>query len=149
MEITTQSHDFCDLKQQLFDQYRKNVLRLPMHKRRKAASRLADPAKEFLCAVESKNRLSHTIVQLILVNTTVDPAWNLADAAKVFHQFEKYVWNLLTYPWKQEFWTIRVSSTAFTLSILKHFIESCFMCFKYYRCILFCGGLREWCLSGK
>ena len=103
------SAEFCFEKQQLYQRYKSEVVGASMCERQSAGAQLIDPVTHFLCDVEPKLRFSSTIQHVFSINARTDPMWNLTAAARTFRHFENYALNLLTFPWKREFWTVRVS----------------------------------------
>jgi hypothetical protein len=99
----------CVEKLQLFERYQKEVINVSVSERHYGEAKLIGPITEFLCSVEPRFRLTPAIARVFDINTNTDSMWDMAAAAGVFRTFEKYALNLIDYPWKHEFWTIRVS----------------------------------------
>jgi len=101
--------EYCMLKHQLYLRYKSEVVGASKLGRPSASAQLVSPITNFLCDVHPKLRFSSNIQHVFDANIRADPMWNLTAAARTFKHFEKYALNLLIFPWKREFWTVRVS----------------------------------------
>jgi len=62
-----------------------------------------------LCELVPHWRLSQTVLSVIELNISRNPQWDMLAASEIMKHLEKYAWNLIDYPWKKEFLTIKVS----------------------------------------
>jgi len=95
-------------RQYLFEQYIRVVLGVRQQQRVTRASQLHNLTIVYLCAAQPNARLSDVIVNVFWHNIQLNPNWNMRTASKTMKWMEKYCWNLLDFPWKNEFKTIKV-----------------------------------------
>ena len=71
-----------------------------------------------LCELIPHLRLCQIVMHIIEQNISQNPQWNILVASEIMKHFEKYAWNLIDYPWKKEFLTIKVIVLFFLLPLL-------------------------------
>ena len=121
----------CNRKLQLFNRYQVEVIGVSIHDRRTGGAKLRGSITNYLCQVEPQSRLNPAIQHVFDENIQADPMWNLTTAGRTFRHFEKYALNLLTFPWKWEFWRVRVSAFLFCCINGESNMFAC-LCWNYY-----------------
>jgi len=92
----------------LLQSYQKRVLGTVQHARHDEQRLMHKLAVTVLCELGPHLRLNQTVTSVIQQNVSGNPQWNMLVASQVMKHFEKYAWNLIDYPWKKEFLTIKV-----------------------------------------
>jgi len=93
----------------LLQSYQKRVLSTDQHARYVEKQYMHKLAVTVLCQLMPHLRLNETIVYVIGQNISQNPQWNMLIACENMKHLEKYAWNLIDFPWKKEFLTIKVS----------------------------------------
>jgi len=93
----------------LLQRYQKKVLGALQHAERcDEEQEMHKLAVTVLGELAPHSRLHPNVKDIIEYNISLNPQWNMLVACQIMKHFEKYAWNLVDYPWKKEFLTIKV-----------------------------------------
>ena len=123
----------------LLQSYQKRVLSTDQHARYVEKQYMHKLAVTVLCQLMPHLRLNETIVYVIGQNISQNPQWNMLIACENMKHLEKYAWNLIDFPWKKEFLTIKVSP-FFPSSYSLNFVSTCTVDGQLFRIMHCCSS---------